>query len=422
MTSFRFVHAADLHLDTPFQGVAQPAPAVAEALRDASLAAWDELVELTLREQAAFLLLAGDIYDGAERGMRAQFRFLHGLERLADARVPVFIVHGNHDPLGEGWSGIERWPETVKVFGSDQVTAASAERDGTTLATVHGISYAQRAVSDNLAARFPSPDDHGLQVALLHCNAGGNAEHEAYSPCSVAQLLDAGYQYWALGHIHRRQSLGSGKVAIEYPGDLQGRSAKASELGEKGALVVEASGHRLQPVRFATCDRVRFAVVEADIATLGDMTHVRDALLDDLARLQTQHGGCGLLLRGRLSGRGGLHTDLRRPDALPALLDELRAACNSEAPFVWWDALSDQTRSPIDREAIARRGDLSAELLHLGAALATDQEARRGFLEAALAEGPGRQLPEESRAPDDAEAVALLAEAEDLALDGLEGD
>jgi len=90
MTSFRFVHAADLHLDTPFQGVAQPAPAVAEALRDASLAAWDELVELTLREQAAFLLLAGDIYDGAERGMRAQFRFLHGLERLADARVPVF--------------------------------------------------------------------------------------------------------------------------------------------------------------------------------------------------------------------------------------------------------------------------------------------------------------------------------------------
>ena len=97
---------------------------MAEALRDASLAAWDELVELTLREQAAFLLLAGDIYDGAERGMRAQFRFLHGLERLARARVPVFIVHGNHDPLSQGWSGIARWPETVTVFGSDQVTTA----------------------------------------------------------------------------------------------------------------------------------------------------------------------------------------------------------------------------------------------------------------------------------------------------------
>jgi len=422
MTSFRFVHAADLHLDTPFQGVAQPAPAVAEALRDASLAAWDELVELTLREQAAFLLLAGDIYDGAERGMRAQFRFLHGLERLAQARVPVFIVHGNHDPLSQGWSGIERWPETVTVFGSDQVATAAAQRDGATLATVHGVSYAQREVSDNLAARFPQPGQHGLQVALLHCNAGGSAEHQAYSPCSVAQLLDTGYHYWALGHIHRRQSLGHGKVAIEYPGNLQGRSSKPSELGEKGALVVEVNGHRVHEVRFATCDRVRFAAVEVDVATLGDLADARTMLLNGLAELQAQHSGCGLLVRGRLVGRGALHADLRRRDALPTLLDELRAACAHETPFVWWDALQDHTRSPIDREAIARRGDLSAELLRLSGALATDQQARHDFLDTAFAEGPGRQLPAELRQPDDAEAVALLAQAEDLALDGLEGD
>ena len=111
---------------------------------------------------------------------------------------------------------------------------------------MHGISYAQRQVSENLAARFPQPGQHGLQVALLHCNAVGSAEHEAYSPCSIGQLLDSGYQYWALGHIHRRQSLGSGKVAIEYPGNLQGRSPKPSELGEKGALVVEVGGRRVR--------------------------------------------------------------------------------------------------------------------------------------------------------------------------------
>jgi hypothetical protein len=308
------------------------------------------------------------------------------------------------------------------VFGSDQVAAASAQRDGATLANVHGISYAQRDMSDDLAARFPPPETHGLQVALLHCNAGGSAEHEAYSPCSVSELLETGYHYWALGHIHRRRSLGRGKVFIEYPGNLQGRSPKASELGEKGALVVEVNGGRVHDVRFATCDRVRFAAVEADIGGLADLTHVRDALLNGMAELQGQHTGCGLLVRGRLIGRGTLHADLRRRDAPLALLDELRGACQRESPFVWWDALSDHTRSPIDREAIARRGDLSAELLRLSGALGDGQQARHTFLDDAFAEGPGRQLPEGLREPDDAEAVALLAQAEDLALDGLEGD
>lgn len=109
MGTFRFVHAADLHLDTPFEGIGRVAPQIAEALRDASLNAWDALVRLTIDRDAAFLLLAGDIYDGAERGVRAQLRFVRGLERLAEHRIQTFIVHGNHDPL-DGWSAIRKWP------------------------------------------------------------------------------------------------------------------------------------------------------------------------------------------------------------------------------------------------------------------------------------------------------------------------
>src|SRR3954467_1145267 len=143
MPDFCFVHAADLHLDTPFQGVGRTTPAVGAALRDASLEAWDALVELTLRRQAAFLLIAGDVYDGAERGLRAQLRFLRGLERLSAAGVQVLVAHGNHDPL-DGWSAIRAWPPGVHVFGSDVVEAVAIERDGAVLATVQGISYARR--------------------------------------------------------------------------------------------------------------------------------------------------------------------------------------------------------------------------------------------------------------------------------------
>ncbi|MEX1265086.1 MAG: DNA repair exonuclease [Actinomycetota bacterium] len=129
--SFCFIHAADLHLDTPFQGIGQVTPWVADALRDASLEAFDALVELALNRNAAFVVFAGDIYDGAERGVRAQLRFKRGLERLSDAGIWSFVVHGNHDPIATGWSVIRSdWPELVKIFGSEIVDAVTVEKDG----------------------------------------------------------------------------------------------------------------------------------------------------------------------------------------------------------------------------------------------------------------------------------------------------
>ena len=116
---FSFVHAADLHLDTPFKGIGSTAPQVAEQLREASLAAFDSLVDLCLERRAAFLVVAGDIYDGPERGLRAQLRFRDGLARLSAAGISSFVVHGNHDPVETGWSALnDTWPERVTIFGA----------------------------------------------------------------------------------------------------------------------------------------------------------------------------------------------------------------------------------------------------------------------------------------------------------------
>ena len=157
MTTFRFVHAADLHLDTPFRGLAAEDEQVAGAMRDASLDAFDDLVELAIDRGSAFVLLAGDIYDGESRGVRAQLRFLKGLERLSAANIKVFIVHGNHDPLG-GWSAIRSWPSGVTIFGDRDVQCHPVQINGRTVANIYGISYAQREVSDNLALRFRRRD------------------------------------------------------------------------------------------------------------------------------------------------------------------------------------------------------------------------------------------------------------------------
>src|SRR5882672_11400822 len=147
---FCFVHAADLHLDTPYASIARAAPEIAGRLRDASLEAFDALVRLAIERAAAFVVIAGDAYACADRGVRGQLRFLRGVERLGERGIPVFVAHGNHDPL-DGWSAMRRPPANLTVFGGEAVETLPVTRRGEVLAQVYGISYPRRDVTENLA-------------------------------------------------------------------------------------------------------------------------------------------------------------------------------------------------------------------------------------------------------------------------------
>lgn len=378
-TRFRFVHAADLHLDTPFQGIARLAPEIGEALRDASLAAWDNLVRLVIERDAAFLLLAGDVYDGAERGVRAQLRFHEGLERLARRGIQTFVVHGNHDPL-DGWSAIREWPPGVTIFDSRAVSARGIDREGTRIATVHGISYPRRDVTENLALRFRRGPEPGLHIGLLHCNLGNNSEHGSYCPCSVDDLRRAGMNYWALGHLHRFQIVRPHDPLIAYPGSLQARSTRPGEAGVKGALVVEADGTTLREHEFVPLDVVRFLPIRVDASEAADLPELRTALATRAAELRLAQPGRSLLVRANIEGRGEVHRDLQRPGALAGLLDELRHEGRGDHPFLWWEALVDRTAPDLDYEAIRQRADFSAELLAMSEGLGRDARSLQRFL------------------------------------------
>ena len=148
---FRFLHAADLHLDTPFTGMRRVDASLVATLRDATTRAFDNLVKAALEHSVAFVVIAGDIYDGPERGVRAQLAFRNGLDRLAQAGIPSFVVHGNHDPVEGGWSAVRKWPAGVTVFGPESVATVPVERDGQTLALIHGIQL--RAARDQGQSR-----------------------------------------------------------------------------------------------------------------------------------------------------------------------------------------------------------------------------------------------------------------------------
>jgi exonuclease SbcD len=366
---FCFVHAADLHLDTPFEGISTASPEVGQKLRDASLDAFDALVAFTLKEKASFLLLAGDIYDGSERGVRAQLRFKAGLQKLSETGIRTFIAHGNHDPLA-GWSAIKQWPNGVKIFNSREIESVEVkikqkeEEKGTTVATIYGISYKHREVKENLVKRFLKKEGTGLHIALLHCNVGGNKNHEVYCPCSIEDLLETGMDYWALGHIHKRQELYEAP-RIEYPGNLQGRSLKSSEREPKGALLVEANEKSIKNVNFVPLDLIRFVKCEINISKIADIDGLKKALLENAVFLRKNNRDRGLVIRAILKGHGLLHRYLRRPGVIEDILADLRENFETEHPFVWWDSIRDKTRAMLNPHIIRLRKDFSAELINL---------------------------------------------------------
>lgn len=364
MSRFTFVHAADLHLDTPFEGLGRLAPAAAAVLRDSSIAAWDALVSLCLDQRADMLLLAGDIYDGEERGIRAQVRFLRGLQRLSEGGVRVFIAHGNHDPHGGRWTAIRDWPPGVTVFGHASVESVVVQdSSGRDVAVVHGISHASRTVGDNLAVRFHRGAESCPHLGVLHCNVDGNLDHPAYAPCTRADLLNAGMDYWALGHIHRYQVLAENRPWIVYAGGLQGRSHKPAESGVKGAALGTIEHGTIGGVRFVPLPHVRFADLRVDIARIADVGRLVERLHDEAQAAEEQAPCAGLVLRATLVGRGALHADFASGEAAADLLRTLREEAETHRLFTWWSEVAVRTQPDIDRTAVRRRRDFSAELM-----------------------------------------------------------
>ena len=414
--AFTFIHAADVHLDSPFRGVSGESPEVAGVLRSATFEAYAALVDLCIERKAGFLLVAGDVYDGADRSLPAQLRFRDGLERLDARGIRSFVVHGNHDPL-DGWASNLSLPASALFFGGKRVETALVEVEGTPVAAVSGISYPSRRETRHLAGMFHPEHPELFQIALLHCNCGGNQEHEPYAPCVLGDLIGAGFDYWALGHVHAAAILNRHPHVV-YPGNVQGRSIR--EPGPRGCYVISVDDDRNVVEEFCPLDRIRWFVQEISIEGLDSVDELEKALRACLEGARQDADGHPALCRITLVGRGPLFRDLNQADALPGLLERLREEGTSEEPFVWVEKLKARCGPPIDLEQRRGEGGLLGKLL----AIAGELRAR-GDLESALAEalGPLHGHTEAAKALD---ALAperygeLLRDAETLCADLLE--
>lgn len=418
-----FIHAADLHLGAPLDALGgRVAPEKARHLRELAATAMERLVELAVARRAAFVVLAGDLYDSADREVAAQLRLHRALEALDDAGIATFVVHGNHDPLSASYLPVRRLPPSVTVFGPGEVTEVEVALADGRLASVAGISYAQQRERENLAARFGTLARASGRpvVGVLHANVGSAPGHDPYAPCTEADLAAAPVDYWALGHVHARsvRPLGPGRWWA-YPGNLQGRSSKPSECGEKGALVVPIEGGVVGEPEFVACDAVRFERADVPIAGAEDLGEVLDRLREVAVGAAGAAGGRPVLLHARLVGDGDVHHALR-PER-HRLVDLAREELGSVLGDGELVRVRDETGPPVDRAQLVGRGDLLAEVL--GALDRTDRSGDEllGRIEVGEVGATTRALVVEALRDDPDAAPSLWAEVERLLVDALDG-
>jgi DNA repair protein SbcD/Mre11 len=416
---FSFVHCADLHLDSPFEGLHAVAPDIGQALRRATFQAFDNIIDLAIRESAAFLIVAGDVYDSAHRSLAAQIRFRESLRRAAAAGVQCFVAHGNHDPLS-GWDAEIALPEGVQRFGGEQVDCCLARRGGETLAHLYGISYPTREVRENLVPKFPPAGEGPFAIGVLHANVGGDPNHDNYAPCSLNDLAGRRMDYWALGHVHKASILREENPCVVYPGTPQGRSVREPEA--RGCFLVRVSRTGQPLPEFVPTDAIRWFVDTLDLSAARSL----DDLLDDMARrkedIRRSATGRGAIWRLALTGRGDLHALLRRLDLERELTQPLREEETGRAEFVWLESVRLMTRPLVDLAQRRQVQDFLGDVLRAAEALrrAADPDT---VLREVVSHRPGHRLLAarlEKLAPQD--WLALLDEAESHVLDLLSGE
>lgn len=330
----KFLHAADIHLDSPLAGLQARADPLSAELRHCTRHAFAALVDLAIEEDVAFLVIAGDLYDGDWKDFSTGLFFTAQMQRLGR---PCFLVRGNHDAHSQITRRL-KLPDNVREFSSRRPETFVRRDLGVAL---HGQSFSERTVTDDLSAFYPDPVPGLLNIGVLHSSADdASGEHATYAPCSPQRLRDKGYEYWALGHIHQRRVLHE-RPWVVFPGNLQGRHAR--ETGPKGCTLVTVEDARIATVEHRSLDVLRWAALEVD-ATDADETDLLDRLAAAVRAAQAEAEDRPLLARLTLTGETALHA------ALPDRVEELAAHCTGAAieagGRLWIEKVRLRTRAP----------------------------------------------------------------------------
>jgi len=407
---FSFIHAADLHLGSPFLGLSSDDPELGKRVAAASREAFDHLVTEAIHREVRFMLIAGDVYDGDWRDTTIAHFFNLQLGRLHRAGIPAFLIKGNHDAESV-ITGSITLPESVKSFSSRK---PETFRLSELKVAIHGQSFADRAVTENLALNYPNTEPGWFNIGILHTSCNGRPGHATYAPCEVAHLLQRGYQYWALGHIHGYEVLNANPPVI-FPGNLQGRHI--GECGPKGAVIVNVRDGEVHSHSRLLLDKIRWAAFDIDLTDVAKEADAFSSIRQGIKKEVDAAAGVPVVFRMTLSGVTPLNRSLRADTN--RVRDEVIAAANHCSDLIWLQGLkirtSEQTAEIPNSDSPLMNLDFTVLLDSLTTSPDLLREARE-IMDVIKVKFPSMLIPEDLFAD---EAVAqMVREARELLVAG----
>ncbi len=331
---FRFVHAGDLHLESPPGGIAEVPEHLRELFLDVAYCAAERVFETALAEEADFLVLSGDVLDPHQTGPRGPLFLIEQFTRLRDRGIPVYWAGGRSDPP-EAWPSGMEMPDNVHLFPAGRVEEYVVRRDSTAIVRLIGVSRARgRSVRPS---DFVTDPDGTFSVAIIHGTASADA------------LRGRGIHYWALGGSHRRQTLFHSPHVAHYPGTPQGRRPK--ETGPHGCTVVHVDDQCNIRMTASTTDWLRWQNEQVAIDASTTRADLERMLDERLRMLKETVPGVDLLISWRIVGSGRLMSQLRGGTVAAELLEGLRNRYGFGPPAAWSVSLVAEPPAVLDPES-----------------------------------------------------------------------
>lgn len=349
----KFIHTADIHLDSPLKGLEIHEDAPVEAIRGATRRAFENLISLAIEEDVDFVLIAGDLYDGDWRDYNTGLFFVRQMGKLDAAGIKVFIVSGNHDAASQITRAMPL-PDNVTVFSAKKPQSVKLDELGV---IIHGQSYSSRAMSENLGLNYPRQEPGFFNIGLLHTSLTGREGHDVYAPCTIDELKSRGYDYWALGHVHQREVVSTDPLIV-FSGNIQGRHIK--ETGAKGVTLVRVEDGRIVEVEAVELDVLRWSICQVDLSACATREAVYEQVRSTMEKELDLAAGKTLALRLQLVGSCPLHAELHVRSS--QWTEEFRGIAIGLGD-VWLEKVKFRTKRDISLEEIVGEDSALSDLL-----------------------------------------------------------
>lgn len=355
--NFKFIHAADIHLDSPLRGLDRYEGAPVDYIRGATRKAFTNLVNICIEEKVDFLLISGDLYDGDWKDFNTALFFNSQMQKLKELNIKVYVIRGNHDAASIISRELKSYGN-VYFFSTDNPETCIIEELGV---AIHGQGFKTRAVNDDLSASYPFPLRGYFNIGMLHTSAGGRAEHETYAPCSLSSLIIKGYDYWALGHIHKREILNQDNPCVIFSGNTQGRHI--NEEGDKGCFLVNVDGGKITSCVIKQTDVLRWKALEIDVRDCESIDEVLQIYRRNIETAVSEADGRLLAIRVLLEGATKLNPELI--SKRDWILNEIRSiAIEIGGGDIWIEKVKFNTKNASDIKEVLRDNPAVEEIIN----------------------------------------------------------